>query len=102
MLNELDWTSLQERREHDRLTMMYKIHNNHVHLSGNDYINQVTQSTRATMPHSYKMPYSRTESHRQSFFPRTVQKWNSLPSEIVIAPSVGAFRSRLTVDGESG
>ena len=95
MLEELAWTTLEERRVNDRLTMMYKIHNNLAPLSKQAYITQVTQSTRATHPHSYQMPYSRTETHRQSFFPRTIKNWNSLPTEIVAAPSVGAFRNRL-------
>ena len=102
MLKELDWTTLKQRRENDRLVMMYKIHNNLAHLSAQDYITQATHSTRSAQPHSYQMPYSRTESHRQSFFPRTVRKWNSLPSEIVAAPSVGAFRNRLPTVDESG
>ena len=95
MLEELAWTTLEERRVNDRLTMMYKIHNNLAPLSKQAYITQVTQSTRATHPHSYQMPYSRTETHRQSFFPRTIKNWNSLPTDIVAAPSVGAFRNRL-------
>ncbi|XP_072165126.1 uncharacterized protein [Diadema setosum] len=92
MLQELDWTTLEQRRENDRLIMMYKIHNNLTPLSAQDYIiKQATQLTRASQPHSYQVPYSRTESHPHSFFPRTVRNWNSLSSEIVSAPSVGSF-----------
>ena len=55
---------------------------------GLDYIMQATQATRNSQPHSYQVPYSRTESHRQSFFPRTVRDWNALPRNTVTAPSV--------------
>ncbi|XP_072178807.1 uncharacterized protein [Diadema setosum] len=97
MLQELDWTTLEQRRENDRLIMMYKIHNNLTPLSAHVYsIKQVTQLTRASQPHSYQVPYSRTESHHHSL--RTVRNWNSLSSQIVSAPSVGSFRNRLTVD----
>ncbi|XP_072176986.1 uncharacterized protein [Diadema setosum] len=100
MLQVLDWTTLEQRRENDRLITMYKIHNNLTHISAQDYsIKQVTQLTRASQPHSYQVPYSRTESHRHSFSPRTVRNWNSLSSEIVSAPLfVGLFRNRLMVD----
>ena len=97
MLSELEWPTLQKRRENVRLTMMYKIHNNLAHLPAQDYIMQATQATRNSQPHSYQVPYSRTESHRQSFFPRTVRDWNALPRNTVTAPSVEAFSQRLTV-----
>ena len=95
-----EWTWLahpSKRRENVRLTMMYKIHNNLAHLPAQDYIMQATQATRNSQPHSYQVPYSRTESHRQSFFPRTVRDWNALPRSTVTAPSVEAFSQRLTV-----
>ena len=97
MLSELEWPTLQKRRENVRLTMMYKIHNNLAHLPAQDYIMQATQATRNSQLHSYQVPYSRTESHRQSFFPRTVRDWNALPRNTVTAPSVEAFSQRLTV-----
>ncbi|XP_072175479.1 uncharacterized protein [Diadema setosum] len=74
MLQELDWTTLEQRRKNDRLIMMYKIHNNPTPLSALDYsIKQATQLTRVSKPHSYQVPYLRTESHRHLFFPRTVR-----------------------------
>ena len=97
MLRELQWTSLQQRREDSRLVMMYKIHNSLAHIAAQDYIVPVLQqSTRSLHCESYLVPRSRTESHRQSFFPRTVRDWNSLPSFTVTASSVDAFRLRLT------
>ena len=50
-----------------------KIHNNLAHLLAQDYVTQVTQTIRNSHPHSYQVPYSRTEPHRQTFFPRTWQ-----------------------------
>ena len=51
MLSELEWPTLQKRRENVRLTMMYKIHNNLAHLPevpAQDYIMQATQATTPT------------------------------------------------------
>ena len=101
MLSELEWPTLQQRRENVRLCMMYKIHNDLAHLPAQEYIMQATatQATRNSQLHSYmyQVPYSRTESHRQSFFPRTVRNWNALPRNTVTAPSVEAFSRCLTV-----
>ena len=57
MLSELEWPTLQKRRENVRLTMMYKIHNNLAHLPAQDYIMQATQATRNSQPHSYQVPF---------------------------------------------
>ena len=52
LLSEIDWPTLQKRRENVRLTMMYKIHNNLAHRPAQDYIMQATQATRNSQPHS--------------------------------------------------
>ena len=94
MLRELEWPTLQQRREDMRLTMMYKLHNNVVPFPTQTYITPVIGSTRV---HSggYQVPYSRLEDHKQSFFPRTVRAWNTLPESIASAPSTDAFRRHL-------
>ena len=96
MLRQLGWSSLQQRREDLRLTMLYKMHNSLVDFNTEQYIQQITRRTRTAHPHSYKTPNSRTEQHKQSFFPRTVRQWNSLPQEVILAPTVEAFRRHLT------
>lgn len=95
MLQQLDWTTLEQRREDYRLVMLYKLHNNLVALDTAPYINPITRPTRTAHAHSYQVPRSRTEQHKQSFFPRTVRNWNDLPSGTVCATSVDAFRQCL-------
>ena len=50
-----------------------------------------------TRGHSFKLAKRRTErSTRQKFFPfRVVNMWNSLPVNVVEAPSVNSFKNKL-------
>ena len=96
MLQELGWTSLQQRREHLRLVMFYKIHNQLVPFHSEAHITKTTRPTRAGHSQGYLIPQSRTQQHQSSFFPRTVKSWNTLPVNVVTIPSVQAFRLQLT------
>ena len=96
MLSELDWRSLQQRRENFRLVTMYKLHNNLAHFNTETYISQMAGPSRTVHSQGYYIPHSRTEHHRQSFFPRTARAWNILPVTTVTAPSLEAFRHQLT------
>ena len=98
MLSQLGWASLQKRREIHRLTMLYKMHHSLVDFSTNQYIQtaDINRTTRATRLFCYMIPHSRTDQHQQSYFPRTARQWNALPLEVVLAPSVEAFRRHLT------
>ena len=98
MLNELQWRSLRNRRADSKLTMFYKIVNDQVAVDPDLYIKpQVsTRSTRGSHNRSFQVPYSRQNCHLYSFFPSTVRLWNGLPQEVVSAPSVAAFHSRIS------
>ena len=101
MLEELKWPSLQQRRQQSRLTMFYKLHNNHIHIDAQNYITQAShQSSRLKHQQAYLVPHSKTDQHRLSFFPRTVRDWNALPPDTVTAPSVQTFRQHLIEDLE--
>ena len=100
MLEQFGWPSLQKRREVSRLTMLYKMHNSLVDLNMQNYVHPITRPTRTAHPYGYLNPLSRTEQHKQSFFPRTVRQWNSLPQELILVPTVEGFRRHLTEDAE--
>ena len=95
MLQDLNWPSLQQRREMLRLVLFYKIHHNLVVFDSSPYITPALRATRNTHQQGYQIPTSSTEYHRNSFFPRTVKVWNSLPPDIISAPSAEAFRQHL-------
>ena len=93
MLQDLEWPSLQQRREMLRLVLFYKIHHNLVNFDTSPYITPALRATRNTHHQGYQIPTSTTEYHRNSFFPRTVKVWNSLPPDIIFAPSAEASTS---------
>lgn len=92
MLSELEWPSLMSRREQSRLSAFYKIHNKLVDFDTSDIISPVSRQSRTVHAQENHIPQSRTEQHKQSFIPRTVRAWNSLPIDTVMAPSLAVFR----------
>ena len=96
MLEELGWQSLQERRKQARLCMLYKIKHDMVAIDAKQYITPMNRPTRHTNSQAYVvLSKSTVDYHQQSFFPRTVREWNSLPESTVSAPSLPSFRSHL-------
>ena len=47
--------------------------------------------------HDFKFvfPRAKKDSFKFSFFPRTINEWNSVSWDIVSATSVGSFKSKL-------
>jgi hypothetical protein len=97
MLQTLDWPSLQERRKHARLAMLYKHHNHLVTIPTKHPPTACRQrrNLRGSNSHQFDLPSSRTAYRQKSFFPRTIPEWNALPEAAVSAPSLDSFLSRL-------
>jgi hypothetical protein len=94
LLQDLEWSSLQDRRSILRLTQMYKYHNKQVAM-GNGYAEPISKRVRGTHSATYLQPHSNTDIHKYSFFPRTIREWNKLPQSAISAPSPDAFRSHI-------
>ena len=74
--------------------MLYKIQNNMVKIDAS----QLKPPVRSSHRHHSKMLQlhsTTTDYKKQSFFPRTIREWNELPEEVVPAPSLVSFRTRL-------
>ena len=95
LLEELGWQSLEKRRKNDRLTMMHKIVNQEVGIPGDRYLTPVTRLTRKTNSKSFIHHSPRLESHKHSFFVRTIPEWNSLPEKTIQATSTDNFKELL-------
>ncbi len=112
-----DWRAwLEERREHQRLMMLYKIQNGLVAVDSyvspaglfgvfelrtkNDsqYLTLVNRPTRHNYTQAFIVPQSSTDYHQFPFFPRTVSQWNTLPNATVTAPFLDMFRRRLMTE----
>ena len=87
MLHILNWQTLEHRRIQNSLTMFYKIQHqlvtvDHHHLTETRNLN-------------FFVPYSWTKYHMNSFFPRTIRYWNSLPYSIKASTSLCDFSTGL-------
>ena len=90
MLNQLNWPTLQHKRNQAKLYMFYKIINNRISVP-HDHLSQTSTTTRG---HSmrYIQLAARTNTYLQSFFPSTIRLWNSLPEEIALSPNFDHFK----------
>jgi hypothetical protein len=93
MLAGLQWDSLMQRRKVARLSMFYKMQSG---LVATDPSLFLIQRPDTTVPR-YNIPHSRIDAHLYSFFPNTVRAWNHLPATTVLAPSLAAFKARVTI-----
>ncbi|KAI8518055.1 hypothetical protein Bbelb_040720 [Branchiostoma belcheri] len=97
MLQDLEWPTLRDRRRRARLIAFYKFHTGSlvINTKHRPMLAKNTKSTRQTHSATYRVPTCRTQYRHQSFFPRTIRDWNSLPAEVVLSPTLDTFRSKI-------
>ena len=95
MLDELEWPSLEARREQSSLAFFYKIHSGTVSLDKDKYLTPAPniRSTRASCEFQYIRYLAYSEALKNSFFPRTIPVWNSLPSSVVLSKTPEEFKA---------
>ena len=98
MLSSLEWESLDSRRIRSRLCMFYKIHYNLVDVAFPSYISLGPIRTRRSVV-SHELYYFNihkgTDYYRATFFPFTINFWNSLPANAVTASSLDSFKAEI-------
>ena len=94
MLSELEWPTLQSRRQQIRLAMLYRIRFGLVDIKWDDHL---IPSTSVTRGHSCRFwtPVSSSHILSFSFFPRTSREWNTLKEDPSGFPSLDAFKTAL-------
>ena len=95
LVAKLHLDSLQQRRAIDKVSMIYKIINDHVDLS--TQTSRIQKVSRSTRGHHLKLhvPHARTDVYKHSFFPSAIRLWNTLDKASITAPTVPAFKSSL-------
>ena len=95
MLDELEWQSLEDRRVKSSLTFFYKIHSGTVSLDKDRYLTPASnlRSTRASHNSQYTRYMAYSDALKNSFFPRTIPLWNSLPSSVVSSKTAEEFKA---------
>ena len=69
MIHGLGWTNLQDRRKDIRLTMLYKIINEIVHIPKEDILIPADDRTRHKHGHKFCILTQETNEYKYSFFP---------------------------------
>ena len=99
MLDELECPSLEARREKSSLTFFYKIHSGTVSLDKDKYLTRAPNlyRTRASHDLQYTRYFAYSDVLKNSFFPRTIPLWNSLPSSVVSSKTTEEFKGLIFI-----
>ena len=81
------------RRQVSSITLLYKIVHNLIDISPVDLI-PVTSNTRGHDQRFHHI-YARTNQYSNSFFPRSIRLWNSLPPDLIQQQSLQIFKYQL-------
>ena len=97
MLEDLHWTTLEQRRAKAKLITLYKIVNNILHISTSNILTQTTPPypIRSHHTHHFDVPSARIESYKHSFFPSSIALWNSLLADIALSSNIDSFKAKL-------
>jgi ribonucleases P/MRP protein subunit RPP40 len=91
--------TLELRRRYFDLVHLYKIIHHLSPLNFADLFQWRDQPSYPTRlrghPYQIFVPYRRTNTRHNSFAVRVIEPWNSLPADIVTAPSLPNFKSKL-------
>ncbi|KAJ8918780.1 hypothetical protein NQ315_015100 [Exocentrus adspersus] len=93
-LRRLNLTTLADRRQHGDLITTYRILHNVMHCPGDIFEINVDPRLRG---HQLKLRKEQFHSrYRQYFLPnRVFDLWNSVPNDVVMAPSINSFKNKL-------
>ena len=95
-LSQLSLFSIKGRLLRTDLLQCYKIFHNLSPISPSDLFALAPRETRG---HKFKIfvPQSSTEARKRFFSRRIISPWNSLPPDVVEAPSINLFKCRLNM-----
>jgi hypothetical protein len=95
MIEQIEWTTLEERRKDSRLLMMHKLKNNIVRVDASSKLIPNERSSRNNNDQALHIPSCKTTACKNSFYHRTIKEWNNLPNCTVSALSPESFKVQL-------
>jgi len=93
MLSNLNLPSLEIRRQVSSTILFYKTINNLIEIPSDD-LTPVTSNTRGH-DQRFLHIYARTTQYSNSFFPRSVRFWNTLPHGLIHQQTLQSFKNQL-------
>ena len=97
LMEALGLPTLEQRRQTCRLLMLYKIQSGLAHCPTlKAELVPLPSRQRRTPDKQLTLLTTRTQYRGSSFLPKTIRDWNSLPMEMVEAPTLDAFVSRVS------
>ena len=97
MLQHLDLPTLQQRRQHSKIIMLYRIRHQLANIPTATYIRPSTRNTQHCI-----LPYARTFVFQTSFFPSTIKISNNLQPVITNSTTIPQLRKALQSTPASG
>ena len=94
MLEDLNWTSLKDRRRAHRLTCLYKIHHDLLDIP-KTYTTPKTDRARRGHNQQFQLYNTKLAPFTNSFFPRTIKDWNNLPQITINQASMNTFKKSI-------
>ena len=93
MLDELEWPSLEARRDQSSLLLFRGA----VSIEKDKYMTPAhsLKTTRSSHSAQYRRHQTYSDALKKSFFPLTIPHWNSLPPSVANAQSTEEFRALL-------
>ena len=92
MLDQLHWSSLQERRAQAKVAMMFCIKNSLISTPPQTVLTPSIPALLRGHDQKLQVPYARTQVLQRSFFPDATRLWNSLPQAAVTCTSLLSFK----------
>lgn len=94
-LNKVHLPSMYYRRCRGDLILVYQIVTHKLNVIPGDFFKMDNSGRTRGHPLKIQQPHIRTQLRQNSFCIRVVPLWNSLPTDVVMAPNVNIFKNRL-------
>ncbi len=95
LLDDLEWDTLQNRRNQQKLCMLYKMKNGLVDIPLHNYVQPNTRDTRGNNQKFIQVSH-KARAFKDSFFVSTVKHWNSLSSAAVNSATLAEFKGHIS------
>ena len=95
MTESLSWETLQHRRQQAKAIIMFRIVHAMVAIPAFPHLQLLGAVSRGHQ-YKYRIPYCKTNTYKDSFFPSSIRLWNQLPEKLTNAKPLEAFKAGIS------